>query len=96
MIAKYLIEFLCELEELLDPGKNLHHSLTSVEFGSDEKGWTDHLCLQIFREGKHPQVFFLTDSDFEKSAKELARELRDLTVKPEMQEKFSIGSGRFV
>lgn len=41
------LAFLRELEAEFPPPAGQHHSLTFAQYGSDEAGWQDKLCLTI-------------------------------------------------
>lgn len=71
MNATWIKEFLKSLEARIAPPVGTHHSLTFAQFGSDENGWKDELCLCVVRHNGSDK-FFLSDSDLVHSPEDSA------------------------
>lgn len=75
-----VLQLLEALETAIPPDSG-HHSLTLGEYGSDEAGWCECLCLGV-REGDGQRVLLLYPQDFEKSQDELVTEIVDIMSRP--------------
>jgi hypothetical protein len=91
MIEK-LISFLKVLEVVIPPPKNCHHVVMYSQYGSDEIGWKDHLCLQVNYGGLF-YPFFLDNLDFEKHENILVKEIQDLLNAPDANFQISTKAG---
>ncbi|HVJ09715.1 MAG TPA: hypothetical protein VM554_15160 [Acidisarcina sp.] len=91
---QFLIDVMKELERVITPPEHCHHALTCSQYGSPEKGWKDCLALQVNIAGKFHCVL-LMPKDLEKSAVELAEEIRDLLRKPMESEQLGVGFGQY-
>lgn len=54
------------LEDAIPPPSGVHHSLTFIQYGSDETGWDDKLGLHVIAGGKW-HTFFLDDGDMDRT-----------------------------
>ena len=75
-----LMRFLQAMETEVVPPEGHHHVVMASKYGSDEKGWTDHLLLQV-NDGKRFQQFFLGPDDFAEP-EETARKIGNLARLP--------------
>lgn len=67
--AQRVRAFMELLEREFPPPFGAHHSLTFARYGSDEVGWTDQLCLQVWRgreQGEGFQRFFIDRDELDR------------------------------
>lgn len=76
-MRQWLIDFLKEMERLVPPPRGAHHAVRFGQYGSDETGWDDKLCLQL-NDGGSLSMFFLDAEDFESTPERLAIAVFDL------------------
>ena len=69
--AHWWMSFLQTLEENIPVAKGSHHVLRFAQYGSDEVGWDDRLCLEISLPSGIER-FFVDDQDLRGSAEAAA------------------------
>lgn len=93
MQAQSLIELLKKIESAIPPPEKCHHALTFAQYGSDEAGWEDKLCLQVNIGGKFQQ-FFLDDEDL--ANPNLPQEIGECVEHPSEETQFGVSMGQFL
>lgn len=59
-----IIGFLKQLEAEIPPAAGAHHSIEFAQYGSDESGWEDRLCLVVRARDGATSKFFLEETDW--------------------------------
>jgi hypothetical protein len=93
-MQQFLIDFLKELERVIVPSEHCHHALTYAQYGSSEKGWKDHLALQVNIDGTF-HCILLTQKDLDKSAVELTMDIARVLRTPMANAQLGVGFGQY-